>query len=124
MASNTPSALVDWNNNYGDDPDKCVLFHCDNWIKDFLQDSMEMLNAPILGTTLGVENTYGTVVGHTPAGPFSYARVTTDDRHGVIKAYVGDEEFIDDPKEAIIVDSSPYDDDKQLQRTLGTAAAF
>jgi L-fucose isomerase-like protein len=99
LASNTPSALVDWNNNYGDDPNKCVLFHCGNWAKDFLQDSMEMLNAPILGTTLGVENTYGTVVGRTPAGPFSYARVTTDDRHGVIKAYVGDGEFIDDPLE-------------------------
>ncbi|HQG48094.1 MAG TPA: hypothetical protein PK373_03315, partial [Sedimentisphaerales bacterium] len=28
LASGTPSALVDWNNNYGDDPDKCVLFHC------------------------------------------------------------------------------------------------
>lgn len=97
LASNTPSALVDWNNNYGDDPDKCVLFHCGNWAKDFLQDSMEMLNAPILGTTLGVENTYGTVVGRTPAGPFSYGRITTDDRHGVIKAYVGDGEFIDDP---------------------------
>ncbi len=99
LASDTPSALVDWNNNYGADPDKCVLFHCGNWAKAFLGDSMEMSNAPILGTTLGVENTYGTVVGRTPAGPFSYARVTTDDRHGVIKAYVGDGAFIDDPLE-------------------------
>jgi L-fucose isomerase-like protein len=33
LASNSPSALVDWNNNYGADPDKCVLFHCGNWAK-------------------------------------------------------------------------------------------
>ncbi len=99
LANLTPAALVDWNNNYGDDPNKCVLFHCGNWAKSFLGSEARMYNAPILGTTVGVENTYGTVEGKTPAGPFSYARVTTDDRHGVIKAYVGDGAFLDDPVE-------------------------
>ena len=28
LASGTPSALLDWNNNYGSHPDKCVCFHC------------------------------------------------------------------------------------------------
>lgn len=99
LARLSPSALVDWNNNYGDDPDKCILFHCGNWAKSFLGDQARMYNAPILGTSVGVENTYGTVEGKTPAGPFSYARVTTDDRHGQIKAYVGDGAFLDDPVE-------------------------
>ncbi len=97
LATEEPSALVDWNNNYGDDPDKCVLFHCGNWAKSFLGDDPTMANAEILATTLGTENTYGTVAGRTPAGPFSYARITTDDRHGQIKAYVGDGAFVDDP---------------------------
>ena len=36
---NGPSALVDWNNNYGDDPDdKCVFFHCGNWAKTYFHD--------------------------------------------------------------------------------------
>lgn len=56
-----------------------------------------MANAEILATTLGTENTYGTVAGRTPAGPFSYARITTDDRHGVVRTYVGDGRFVDDP---------------------------
>jgi L-fucose isomerase-like protein len=56
-----------------------------------------MANAEILATTLGTENTYGTVAGRTPAGPFSYARITTDDRNGVIRAYTGDGQFVDDP---------------------------
>ena len=99
LAHLTPSALVDWNNNYGDDPDKCILFHCGNWAKSFLGDQARMYNAPILGTSVGVENTYGTVEGKTPAGPFSYARITTDDRNGLIKTYVGDGEFLDDPAE-------------------------
>jgi L-fucose isomerase-like protein len=100
LASGTPSALVDWNNNYADDPNKCVLFHCGNWAKSFFpEDDFVMEYAPILGSTLGDENTYGVVSGRTPAGPFSYARVTTDDRNGVIKAYVGDGMFVDDPME-------------------------
>lgn len=100
LASGTPSALVDWNNNYADDPNKCVLFHCGNWAKSFFpQEDFAMGYAPILGSTLGDENTYGIVEGRTPAGPFSYARVTTDDRNGVIKTYVGDGMFIDDPME-------------------------
>ncbi len=99
LASGTPSALVDWNNNYADDPDKCVLFHCGNWAKSFFGDEFQMEYAPILGSTLGDANTYGVVAGRTPAGPFSYARVTTDDRHGTIRAYVGDGMFVDDPLE-------------------------
>lgn len=99
QASGTPSALVDWNNNYADDPDKCVLFHCGNWAKSFFGDEFQMEYAPILGSTLGDANTYGVVAGRTPAGPFSYARVTTDDRHGTIRAYVGDGMFVDDPLE-------------------------
>ena len=34
LASNRPSALYDWNNNYGEDPDKAVVFHCSNLPKD------------------------------------------------------------------------------------------
>lgn len=77
-----------------------MLFHCGNWAQSFFpEDDFEMGYAPILGSTLGDENTYGIVQGRTPAGPFSYARLTTDDRNGVIKAYVGDGEFVDDPME-------------------------
>ena len=96
LASGQPAALVDWNNNYAKDPDKCVLFHCGNWAKTFYPD-VKMANAPILGTTVGVENTYGALDGAVPAGPMSYARLTTDDKHGQIKTYVGDGEFTDDP---------------------------
>lgn len=96
LASGTPSALDDWNNNYGDDPNKCVFFHCGNWPKSFLPN-IEMSNAPILGSTLGVENTYGTVVGRTPSGPVTFARISTDDVNGMIRTYVGEGRFTDDP---------------------------
>ncbi|WP_258104680.1 L-fucose/L-arabinose isomerase family protein [Marinoscillum sp. MHG1-6] len=95
LASGSPSALVDWNNNYADDEEKCVLFHCGNWAKSFLPD-IEISNAPILGTTVGVENTYGALDGRTPASPLTYGRISTDDVRGVMKAYVGDGQLTDD----------------------------
>ncbi len=96
LASQKPSALVDWNNNYGNDPDKCVLFHCGNWAKDFLPD-IRIGTAPILGTVLGEQNTVGALEGRTPAGPLTFGRVSTDDLGGKIRAYVGEGLFTDDP---------------------------
>lgn len=95
LASGTPSALVDWNNNYGDADDKCVLFHCGNWAKSFLPD-IQVSTAPILGSTLGVENTWGALDGRTPANPLTYGRITTDDTAGIIRAYVGEGQLTND----------------------------
>jgi L-fucose isomerase-like protein len=96
LASGTPGALVDWNNNYGGDPNKCVLFHCGNWAKSFIPD-IEIKTAPILGTTLGEENTYGAMAGRASAGPMTFARVSTDDTSGVIRAYAGEGMLTEDP---------------------------
>lgn len=95
LAALTPTALVDWNNNYGGDEDRCVLFHCGNWAKSFLPD-IKVANAPILGSTLGVENTWGALEGRTPAGGLTYGRLTTDDNAGRIRAYVGQGELTND----------------------------
>jgi L-fucose isomerase-like protein len=96
LASGTPSALVDWNNNYGGDPNKCVFFHCGNWAKSFLPGAA-IRTAEILATTLGDENTYGALAGRTPAGPVTFARISTDDTRGMITSYVGEGRFTDDP---------------------------
>jgi L-fucose isomerase-like protein len=98
LASGRPSALVDWNNNYGKDPEKCVLFHCGNWAQEFLPDA-RMGTAPILGTTLGEENTVGALHGRTGSGPLTVARISTDDLNGSICAYVAEGNFTDDPLE-------------------------
>lgn len=95
LASGKPSALVDWNNNYGEELDKCVLFHCGNWAKSFL-DEAKVSTAPILGTSVGVENTYGAMEGRTPAGKLTFGRITTDDLNGKMRAYVGQGQLTDD----------------------------
>jgi L-fucose isomerase-like protein len=95
LAAGSPAAIVDWNNNYGNEEDKCALFHCGNWAKSFLPD-IKIGTAPILGSTLGEENTYGALEGRTPAGPLTYGRITTADLDGSIRAYIGEGELTDD----------------------------
>jgi L-fucose isomerase-like protein len=98
LASGQPSALLDWNNNYGDDPGKGVIFHCSNLPKAFFTD-IKMDYQEIIAGSVGKENTYGTVVGRIRPGPFTYCRVSTDDERGVIRAYLGEGQVTDDPLE-------------------------
>jgi L-fucose isomerase-like protein len=95
LASETPSALLDWNNNYGDNPDKAVCFHCSNLPKHFFQD-VRMDFQEIIAGTVGKDNTFGTCVGRVKAGAMSFARFSTDDRAGVVRGYVGEGAFTND----------------------------
>lgn len=97
LASETPSALLDWNNNYGDDPDKAVCFHCSNLPKHFFNNDVRMDYQAIIAGTVGKDNTFGTCTGRVKPGPMSFARFSTDDLKGRITGYVGEGEFTDDP---------------------------
>jgi len=96
LASQSPSALLDWNNNYGEDPDKAVCFHCSNLPKHFFKE-VRMDFQEIIAGTVGKENTFGTCVGRVKSGPMSFARFSTNDREGTIHGYTGEGEFTDDP---------------------------
>jgi L-fucose isomerase-like protein len=96
LASETPSALLDWNNNYGDNPDKAVCFHCSNLPKHFF-NNVKMDFQQIIAGTVGKENTFGTLDGTVKAGAMSFARFSSDDLNGCIKGYSGEGRFTDDP---------------------------
>src|SRR5664279_339838 len=98
LASETPSALLDWNNNYGSNPDKAVCFHCSNLPKHFFRETKMDFQAIIAGT-VGAENAYGTCVGQVKSGSMSFARFSTDDTTGRMRGYVGEGQFTDDPLE-------------------------
>ncbi len=104
LASGKPSALVDWNNNYANEPDMGVVFHCSNLPKDiFVDETISAEDIPtmdyqaIIAGTVGKDSTYGTIVGRVKAMPFSYCRVSTDDFNGKISAYIGEGELTNDP---------------------------
>jgi len=98
-ASNKPAALLDWNNNYGTDPEKGVVFHCSNLPKSFFSEQ-KMDYQEIIAGTVGKNNTFGTIVGTIAPGPFTYCRVSTDDLRGRITTYVGEGEFTNDKVES------------------------
>ena len=98
LASGKPSALVDWNNNYGDDPDKAVIFHCSNLPKHFFAD-VKMDFQEIIAGTVGKLNTFGTCVGKVRPSQMSFARFSTIDLTGKMRGYVGQGRFTDDPLE-------------------------
>jgi len=97
-ASGSPSALLDWNNNYGAEADKAVCFHCSNLPKHFFRSTKMDFQAIIAGT-VGRENTFGTVVGRVKSGAMTFLRLSTDDASGALRGYVGEGRFTDDPLE-------------------------
>ncbi|MEW6106743.1 MAG: L-fucose/L-arabinose isomerase family protein [Bacillota bacterium] len=96
LASGRPSALVDWNNNFGDDPDKGVVFHCSNFPQALFGGNGVMDYQAIIAGTVGKEKAQGTLVGNIVPTPVTYCRVSTDDCHGVVRAYVGEAEITGD----------------------------
>ena len=99
LASQKPSALVDWNNNYGEDPNKAVVFHCSNLPAQVFTDIPVMEYQEIIAGTVGPENTYGTMYGRVKADPVTFCRVSTNDFKGRIEAYVGQGVMTNDPME-------------------------
>ena len=97
LASGKAPALLDWNNNFAEDRNKCVCTHCGNFPKSFIQNDIKLSTLGVLGRTLGKINTFGAVYGKVTAGEFTFFRISTDDTKGSIKSYLGTGEITDDP---------------------------
>lgn len=89
LASKKPAALVDLNNNYGDDLDKCVLFHCSAVAQSFFTESPEVCCHDMQGY-------YGSLGGKMAPGPVTLLRLSTDDVKGCIKAYLAEGRITED----------------------------
>jgi L-fucose isomerase-like protein len=97
LASGEPSAYFDWNNNFADERNKCVNLHCSNFPASFFgHKDFEIGNLGVLGTTLGQDHCFGACKAQIKDGPMTYAKITTDDKNGKIKFYVGEGEFLKD----------------------------
>jgi len=96
LASGEPSGYLDWNNNFGNDRDKCINFHCSNFPKRFIAKEFEISNLDILGKAIGYEKCFGACKANIAAGEMTFAKISTDDSWGVIKSYFGEGQFTDD----------------------------
>ena len=101
LASGEPSGYLDWNNNFGDDRNKCINFHCSNFPKRFIAREFEVSNLDILGKALGYDRCFGACKANIAAGEMTFAKISTDDSFGLIKSYFGEGEFTDDYIESV-----------------------
>ena len=97
LASEGPAACLDWNNNYGEDPDKVILFHCGSTAQKLMKGkgtvtSHKMFDKEDPGSG------FGTNEGRIDAFPMTYSNCKTE--NGKITVYVSEGEFTEDEIEA------------------------
>ncbi len=98
LASGQAPALLDWNNNFAEDRNKCVCTHCGNFPRSFVgNNNLRLGPLGVLGRTLGKINTFGAVYAKVSEGPFTFFRLSTDDPKGTIKTYLGKGIITNDP---------------------------
>ena len=95
LASSEVTTCLDWNNNYGDKDDKCILFHCGPVPTAMMTDSGRVTDHLILANAVGPGCGYGTIVGRIRPTDITYGSMLTED--GKMKFYLGEGEFTDDP---------------------------
>jgi L-fucose isomerase-like protein len=96
-AALTAPAYMDWNNNVREDRNRCICLHCSNFPKSFFASPIEIGSLDVLGSTLGEDKCFGACKGQAAPGPMTFAKISTDDRRGTLKLYVGEGEFGAEP---------------------------
>jgi L-fucose isomerase-like protein len=95
LASGRPATVLDWNNNYGEEDDKCILFHCGPVPSDLMTNKGHVSDHLILVNTLGENQSCGCVVGRIAPTDLTFGSLMTDS--GRVKIYLGEGRFTDDP---------------------------
>jgi L-fucose isomerase-like protein len=85
---------LDWNNNYGDNADKCILFHCGPVPASLMQGPGRVTDHSILMTTLGQGCSYGCNQGRIAQFPFTFGGMMT--QSGKLNLYLGEGRFTND----------------------------
>lgn len=93
LASEEPTAVLDWNNNYGDDPDKVILFHCGPVAQGLMTGKGRVTNHKMFDKT-DPGSGWGTNEGRIKAFPATISNCQT--RDGKIIVYVSEAEFTED----------------------------
>ena len=94
LATGKSPACLDWNNNYGEDENKCILFHCGPVAQSLMTAKGQVIDHPMFAKALGAGCGFGCNVGRIAPNPFTFASSITVD--GKLKFYLGEGEFTND----------------------------
>ena len=95
LASEKSATCLDWNNNYGDDENKCILFHCGPVPQSMMTAKGQVIEHPMFAKALGKGCGFGCNVGRIAAAPMTFASTKTQD--GKLSYYLGEGDFTTDP---------------------------
>lgn len=115
-ASEQPAMCLDFNNNYGNDPDKCILFHCGPICNTLMKEKGTIVEHKMFKKTMGDDVSWGVNQGTIRAMPMTYSSAKTD--NGKIVSYVDVGEFTGDPIEAGYFGTGGVAQIKDLQKKL------
>jgi L-fucose isomerase-like protein len=95
LASYQPVGLLDWNNNYHDEDDKCIFFHCGPLPASMMDGKGQVTDHSILMNSVGKGNGYGCNVGRIKPMDITFSSLMTDE--GRVKMYLGEGRITNDP---------------------------
>ena len=93
MASETGVGCLDINNNYGEEPDKCILFHCGPLPVDLLCGPGHMEEHKMFTKTQGENCSWGVNVGRIKPGTITICGMRTE--NGEVRYFVEKAEVLD-----------------------------
>ena len=96
LASEKPSACLDWNNNYGEDENKVILFHCGP-VAQSLMSGRGQVTAHKMFEKTDKGSGWGTNEGRIAAFDMTFSNGFTED--GKFKVYVSEGRFTGEPIE-------------------------
>ncbi len=94
LASQAPATCLDWNNNWGDDENKCILFHCGPVPQTLMTGKGDVIDHPMFAKALGSGCGWGCNVGRIANNDITFASCKTQD--GRLEFYLGEGEFTKD----------------------------
>lgn len=95
LASEEASCCLDWNNNYIDKADECILFHCGPVANSLLRGKGTIEVQKILANSYGADNCIGSNIGLMDLFKFTYSSMKTE--NGEMQFYIGQGDFVDEP---------------------------
>jgi len=95
LASGNVSTCLDWNNNYGNEPEKCILFHCGPVPQSMMTARGQIVDHSILANALGAGCGWGCNSGRIASTPITFGSLLTEG--GKLKFFLGQGRFTRDP---------------------------
>jgi len=97
LASELPATCLDWNNNYGDDENKCILFHCGPVPQSLMAGKGRVIEHAMFAKSFGAGCGWGCNAGRIAEAPMTFASLKTED--GRLVSYLGEGRFTGEPIE-------------------------